>query len=257
LNRLQDKTAVVVGGASGIGLATAELFAREGAQVVIASRKAEKGDLATRQIKERTGRNVTFLSCDVTKENEVKELVRKGLDLYKKIDVWVNSAGILTRKNFEELTEEEWDDIMNTNLKGVFFCCKHVLPSMMKVGKGSVVNISSFLSLIGKSDTSLYTASKGGVTALSRSLALRYARYNVRINCICPGWTVTDMNRDTIEKAPDPARKLKELEATYPLGRLGQPGDVAYAALYLASDESQWITGIALPVDGGYTAGKE
>ena len=257
MNRLQDKTAVVIGGASGIGLATAELFAREGAQVVIASRKAEKGDQATRQIKDRTGREVTFFSCDVTKENEVKELVQRVMDLYKRIDIWVNSAGILTRKNFEELTEGEWDDIMNTNLKGVFFGCKHAIPPMVKTGKGSVVNISSFLSLIGKSDTSLYTASKGGVTALSRSLALRYAKYNVRVNCVCPGWTVTDMNRDTIEKAPDPARKLKELEATYPLGRLGKPSDIAYAALYLASDESQWITGIALPVDGGYTAGKE
>jgi NAD(P)-dependent dehydrogenase (short-subunit alcohol dehydrogenase family) len=147
--------------------------------------------------------------------------------------------------------------IMNTNLKGVFFCCKHAIPFMVKSGKGSVVNISSFLSLIGKSDTALYTASKGGVTALSRSLALRYAKYNIRINCVCPGWTVTDMNRDTIEKAPDPAKKLKELEATYPLGRLGRPSDIAYTALYLASDESRWITGIALPVDGGYTAGKE
>ncbi len=257
MNRLQDKTAVVMGGASGIGLATAELFAQEGAQVVIASRKAEKGAQAIRQIKDRTGRDVTFFCCDVTKENEVKGLVRKVTDLHSKIDVWVNSAGILTRKNFEELTEEEWDGIMDTNLKGVFFCCKQAIPSMIKTGKGSVVNISSFLSLIGKSDTSLYTASKGGVTALSRSLALRYARYNVRVNCVCPGWTVTDMNRDTIEKAPDPAKKLKELEATYPLGRLGRPDDVAYAVLYLASDESQWITGIALPVDGGYTAGKE
>jgi 3-oxoacyl-[acyl-carrier protein] reductase len=257
MNRLQDKTAVVIGGASGIGLATAELFAREGAQVVIASRKREKGALATRQIKEQTGIDMKFFPCDVTKEGEVKGLIQKVLDLYKRIDVWVNSAGILTRKNFEELTEEEWDDIMNTNLKGVFFCCKHAIPFMVKSGKGSVVNISSFLSLIGKSDASLYTASKGGVTALSRSLALRYARYHVRVNCVCPGWTVTDMNRDTIEKAPDPAKKLKELEATYPLGRLGRPSDIAYAALYLASDESRWITGIALPVDGGYTAGKE
>ena len=257
MNRLQNKTAVVIGGASGIGLATAELFAREGATVVIASRSVEKGAMATRQIKDRTGIDVRFLPCDVSREDDVKSLVHQAVDLCKRIDVWVNSAGILTRKNFEELTEEEWDDIMNTNLKGVFFCCKHAIPFMLKTGKGSVVNISSFLSLIGKSDTSLYTASKGGVTALSRSLALRYAKYNVRVNCICPGWTVTDMNRDTIEKAPDPARKLKELEATYPLGRLGKPSDIAYAALYLASDESQWITGIALPVDGGYTAGKE
>jgi NAD(P)-dependent dehydrogenase (short-subunit alcohol dehydrogenase family) len=257
MNRLLNKTAVITGGASGIGLATAELFAQEGGQVVIASRNAEKGSLATRLIRGRTAKDVRSIPCDVTREGDVKDLVQSVMTSHQKIDVWVNSAGILTRKNFEDLTEKEWDDIMNTNLKGVFLCCKHAIPSMKKNGKGSVVNISSFLSLIGKSDTCLYTASKGGVTALTRSLALRYARYNLRVNCICPGWTVTDMNRDTIEKASDPARKLKELEATYPLGRLGRPGDIAYAALYLASDESQWITGIALPVDGGYTAGKE
>lgn len=257
MDRLRNKTAVITGGASGIGLAIAELFSREGAQVVIASRKVEKGKLAAENIPRRTGGQAAFFPCDVTQEGEVKELVEKVVDRYGRIDIWVNSAGILTRKNFEELTETEWDEIMDTNLKGIFFCCKHAIPFMIKSGKGSVVNISSFLSMIGKSDACLYTASKGGVTSLSRSLALRYAKYNVRVNCICPGWTVTDMNRDTIEKAPDPARKLKELEATYPLGRLGKPSDIAYAVLYVASDESQWITGIALPVDGGYTAGKE
>jgi NAD(P)-dependent dehydrogenase (short-subunit alcohol dehydrogenase family) len=257
MNRVTNKTAVITGGASGIGFAIAELFSREGAQVVMASRAVEKGRLAALRIRETTGIEPRFIPCDVTREQDVKSLVDGVVGLYGRIDIWVNSAGILTRKNFEEATEAEWDQVMHTNLKGVFFCCKHAIPPMLKAGKGSVVNIASFLSLIGKSDASVYTASKGGVAALSRSLALRYAKDNVRVNCICPGWTVTDMNRDSIEKAPDPAKKLKELEATYPLGRLGRPQDVAYAALYVASDEAQWMTGVALPVDGGYTAGKE
>jgi len=257
MDRLLGKVAVITGGASGIGLATAELFARESAQVVIASRKAAKGEQAVRRIKEQTGKDARFIPCDVSKEKEVIDLVQNVIDLYRRIDIWVNSAGVLLRTPFEEVTEKDWSEIMDTNLKGDFFCCKHALPRMITHGRGSLINISSFLSLIGKSDNPLYTASKGGVMTLTRSLAMRHARHHVRVNCICPGWIVTDMNRDAIEKAPDPARKRKELESTYPLGRLGEPTDVAYAALYLASDESQWITGIALPVDGGYSAGKE
>ena len=164
---------------------------------------------------------MTFSSCDVTKENEVKELVQKVMDLYKRIDIWVNSAGILTRKNFEELTEGEWDDIMNTNLKGVFFGCKQAIPPMVKTGKGSVVNISSFLSLIGKSDTSLYTASKGGVTALSRSLALRYAKYNVRRQLCLPGLDRHGYEQGHDREGPGPGQKIERVGSDLSLGTTG------------------------------------
>jgi NAD(P)-dependent dehydrogenase (short-subunit alcohol dehydrogenase family) len=257
VDRLRGKVAVITGGSSGFGLATAEVFAREGARVVITARKEAKGNQAAKKIKESTGVDVSFFACDVSREKEVAHLVRKILDAHNKIDIWMNNAGILTRKNFEEITEGEWDKIMATNLKGVFFCCKHVIPSMVKNGGGSIVNTSSHVSLVGKSDTPLYSASKGGVTALSRSLAMRYGKNNIRVNCICPGWIVTDMNRETIEKASDPEKKYQEIVSKYPLGRLGTPMDVAYAALYFASDESQWVTGVALAVDGGYIAGKE
>jgi NAD(P)-dependent dehydrogenase (short-subunit alcohol dehydrogenase family) len=257
MNRLQGKVALITGGTSGIGYSIAELFAREGAQVMIASRKKEKGTIAIKKISELTGVDARFYPCDVSKEGEVKDLVRETTDIYKRIDILVNSAGILLRKSFENTTEEEWDQIMSTDLKGVFFCCKHIIPFLIRSGSGSIVNISSHVSLVGKSDISVYSAAKGGVTSLTRSLALRYAKHNIRVNCICPGWVITDINRDDIEKAVDPHKKKKELEAVYPLGRLGAPIDVAYAAVYLGSDESQWVTGIALPVDGGYIAGKE
>jgi NAD(P)-dependent dehydrogenase (short-subunit alcohol dehydrogenase family) len=196
-----------------------------------------------------------FVPCDVSNEGEVKDLLHKTIDIYKKIDVLVNNAGTINRKDFEVTTEEEYDQTMDTNLKGSFFCCKHTIPFMIKNGKGSIINISSNTGLVGRGDVPVYSASKGGLILLTKSLALRYAKYNIRANCICPSFIITDLNRDVIEKAPDPGKKLKEIELTHPLGRLGTPLDVAYAAVYLASDESQWVTGITLPVDGGYTAG--
>jgi meso-butanediol dehydrogenase/(S,S)-butanediol dehydrogenase/diacetyl reductase len=257
MNRLQDKVAVITGGTSGFGFAIAEMFSREGAAVAIAGRNREKGAAAADKIKKATGLGARFIPCDVTKEEEVKNLTEAVLRAFQKIDVLVNNAGMLIRKDFEETTGEEWDEVMATNLKGPFFCCKHVIPDMVKNRKGSVVNISSHISLVGKGDVPVYSASKGGVTALTRSLALRYAKYNIRVNCICPGTILTDLNRHVFEKAPDPEQKLRDVMATYPLGRLGTPMDVAYAAVYLGSDESSWVTGIALPLEGGYTAGKE
>jgi meso-butanediol dehydrogenase/(S,S)-butanediol dehydrogenase/diacetyl reductase len=257
MNRLQDKVAVITGGTSGFGFAIAEMFCREGATVVVAGRNKEKGAAAVEKIKRATGLDARFVPCDVTNEEEVKNLGEIVLRAFQKIDILVNNAGMLIRKEFETTTGEEWDEVMATNLKGPFFCCKHIIPEMVRNKRGSVVNISSHISLVGKGDVPVYSASKGGVTALTRSLALRYAKYNVRVNCICPGTILTELNRDVFEKAPDPQKKLRGVIATYPLGRLGTPMDVAYAAVYLGSDESSWVTGVALPLEGGYTAGKE
>jgi meso-butanediol dehydrogenase/(S,S)-butanediol dehydrogenase/diacetyl reductase len=257
MNRLQDKVAVITGGTSGFGFAIAEMFCREGAAVAVAGRNKEKGAAAVDKIKRAAGPDARFIPCDVTKEEEVKDLADSVIQVFQKIDILVNNAGMLIRKDFEATTEQEWDEVMATNLKGPFFCCKHIIPEMVKNKSGSVVNISSHISLIGKGDVPVYSASKGGVTALTRSLALRYAKYNVRVNCICPGTILTDLNRHVFEEAPDPERKLRDVIATYPVGRLGTPMDVAYAAVYLGSEESSWVTGIALPLEGGYTAGKE
>lgn len=257
MGRLRGKVAVITGGTSGFGLAIAELFVREAATVVITGRRKEKGADAVENIKKMAGTDVRFIQCDVTNENGVKNLAETVIEIHKRIEILVNNAGIAIRKNFEDTTEKEWDEVMNTNLKGPFFCCKHIIPLMVKKGGGSVINISSHVSLIGKGDVPVYSASKGGLTTLTRSLALRYAKHNIRVNCICPGTIITDMNRDVIEKALDPEKKLREMVSTYPLGRLGNAMDVAYAAVYLGSDESSWVTGIALPLEGGYTAGKE
>jgi NAD(P)-dependent dehydrogenase (short-subunit alcohol dehydrogenase family) len=257
IRRLENKAAVITGGASGFGYATAERFALEGASVVIAGRNREKGNAAAEGIRESTGEDVRFIACDVTDENAVKDLARAATGFFGKIDILVNNAGVLLRKPFEETTEEEWDVLMGTNLKGVFLCCKHLIPPMIKEEKGSVINVSSHISLVGKGDSPVYSASKGAVTALTRSLALRYAKFQVRVNCICPGTILTDLNRHVFETAPDPEKKMRDVVATYPMGRLGRPIDVAYAAVYLGSDESSWVTGIALPLEGGYTAGKE
>jgi NAD(P)-dependent dehydrogenase (short-subunit alcohol dehydrogenase family) len=257
MNRLQGKVAVITGGTSGFGFAIAELFTLEGAMVVIAGRSREKGVDAVEKIKKATGKDVTFVQCDVTREKDVTILGEKVIETQKRVDILVNNAGMLIRKDFEETTEAEWDEVMATNLKGPFFCCKHIIPEMVRNKRGSVVNISSHISLVGKGDVPVYSASKGGVTALTRSLALRYAKHNIRVNCICPGTILTELNRHVFEKAPDPEKKLREVIATYPLGRLGTPMDVAYAAVYLGSAESSWVTGVALPLEGGYTAGKE
>lgn len=255
MSRLLGKIALVTGGNKGFGYSIAELFAREGANVVIAGRNKENGIIAIKKIKELADTDVRFIQCDVSKENEVMNLVHETIDIYKRIDVLVNNAGIVIRKDFADTTEKDWDETMNVNLRGSFFCCKYTIPFMVKNKKGSIVNISSHVSLVGKGDVAVYSASKGGLTLLTRSLALKYAKDNIRVNCICPGSIITDMNRDLIEKASNREKALKELESIYPLGCLGDPIDVAYAAVYLASDESKWVTGIALPVDGGYTAG--
>ena len=257
MNRLQGKVCVITGGTSGFGLATTQTFVQEGASVVIAARDEVKGSQTVGELQKRTQKEIRFVRCDVSQESEVKNLLRQVMDLHQRIDIWINSAGVLTRKAFEETTEQEWDAVMATNLKGVFFCCKEILPLMAEQGQGSLINISSDVSLVGKGDVAVYSASKAGVTILTKSLALRYAKNNVRVNAICPGTILTNMNRVFFVNIPDQDQRMKEVVDKYPLGRLGTPEDVAYAALFLASDEAQWITGVALPVDGGYTVGKE
>lgn len=239
-----------------MGLAIAELFAAEGAEIVITGRRAEKGSDAVRQIAEKTGRRVDFFPCDVTREGEVLRLVDRAVERLQRLDVLVNNAGIYIRKDFEATTEQEWDRIMNTNLRGAFFCCKHVVPHVMRNRRGSIINISSSVGLIGKSDVPIYSVSKGGLNLLTRSLALRYGKYNIRCNSICPGTIPTDLNLEFLTHGPDPEERIKKVISQYPLGRLGNGIDVAYAAVFLAADESGWVTGIALPVDGGIPPGR-
>jgi NAD(P)-dependent dehydrogenase (short-subunit alcohol dehydrogenase family) len=251
---LKDRVAIVTGSASGLGRATARLFAEAGASVVLASRRADKLQIVADEITAMGG-NPLVVSTDVTVEAQVKNLIERTLDRFGRIDVLVNNAGILTRTPVPDTTEDEWYALLDTNLKGPFLCCKHTLPVMLQQGKGNIVNIASYLGqFAGSGNTPVYGATKGGLIALTKALAVKYGPQQIRVNAVAPAFIKTDLNRNIFDDAPDPAAKEHEVAAPYPLKRLGTPEDVAAAALYLASDASNWVTGAVLMVDGGLTA---
>ncbi|NJD01839.1 MAG: glucose 1-dehydrogenase [Ruminiclostridium sp.] len=247
--RLQNKVAVITGGGSGIGRAAALLLAKEGAKVVIAGRRHKPLEETVDLIKS-AGGDAICLSIDVSKTGEVKKMIDVAVNTYRKIDILYNNAAVFTGtgKNVVELDEDEWDDLMDTNLKGVFLCCKYVIPHMINNGGGSIINCSSISGHLGQRRQGAYNAAKGGIEMLSKCMALDFAEYKIRVNTVCPAWVETDFNREDVAKRKDEVLKL------HPAGRIGQPEDVAYAVLYLASDESAWVTGTSLMVDGGYTA---
>ena len=248
------KAALVVGGTSGIGLSTAELFVRRGATVMLAGRSTGKGEAAAARLVE-LGGNVAFVHTDVRDEARVQSLVAETLATFGRLDVVVNSAGIVNRLQLTDMAQSDWDLILDTNLRGVYLVCKHTLPHMVEQGAGALINVASYLGAFGARDTlAAYGASKAGVVALTRSLALQVGPHGVRVNAICPAFIVTPLNEHIIRDAPNPSAKEKEIARPYPLGRLGRPSDVAAAILFLASEEASWITGTSLLVDGGLTA---
>ncbi len=249
-----EKVVLISGGTSGIGLAAAERFVRQGAAVMVAGRKAAKGEAAVSQL-ERLGGRAAFVRADVRDESQVESLVAETLATFGRLDVVVNSAGVINRILLTELDQPDWDVILDTNLKGVFLVCKHALPPMIEQGRGAVINVASYLGFFGARETTpAYDASKAGVVALTRSLALQVGPRGIRVNAVCPAFVITPLNEHIIRDAPDPAAKEREMAHPYPLGRLGRPEDVAAAILFLASDEAAWITGTAVLVDGGLTA---
>lgn len=251
--RLENKIAIITGGGDGIGQSTAVLFAKEGASVVIADIDPARGMKTVDMIKNQNGESM-FVEVDISKEDIVKNMVEKVVDAYGRIDILVNSAGILVGATVLDTTVEDWDKIMAINLRGMFLCCKYVIPEMIKAGKGSIVNIGSEAGITGFKNMTAYCASKGGVVNMTRCLALDFAEHNIRANCVCPGTTETPMVKKAIEIAPDPEKALRFFEAR-PLLRLGRPEEIAAGILYLASDESLYATGAILSIDGGKTAG--
>ena len=250
---LKDRVAIVTGSASGFGRATAKLFAEAGASVVLASRRVDKLQIVADDIAAMGG-NALVVQTDVTVEAQVKHLIEQSLERFGRIDVLVNNAGILTRTPVPDTTEDEWYALVDTNLKGPFLCCKHTLPVMLKQGKGNIVNIASYLGqFAGSGNTPVYGATKGGLIALTKALAVKYGPKQIRVNAVAPAFIKTDLNRHIFDDAPDLEAKEREVAAPYPLKRLGTPEDVA-AALYFASDASNWVTGAVLMVDGGLTA---
>ena len=254
--RLESKVALITGGGSGIGRACAEMFAREGARVAVSDISLERAQ-ATTQFVTSHGGDAIAISGDVSVGDDAQNMVSATVEKFGKLDVLVNSAGVSARNAMPKGSspEEVWDKVINVNLKGTYMVSWHAMPEMAKSGGGSIINLSSIMGLVGYpvgmgGGFNPYNPSKGGVLQFTRNLAIDSASKNVRVNCICPGYVETDLTSALTKDA----EALSRLETLHPIGRLGQPEEIAYAALYLASDESGFVTGTPLVVDGGYTA---
>ena len=252
--RLQGKVALITGGASGIGRATSRLFAREGASVVIADLNAEAGDDLAKEIATEGGRAI-FQTADVTNAADCERVARRGVEQFGMIDVLFNNAGIIRRASVIELSEDDWDRVMDVNVKSMFLVSKQVIPIMAKAGGGSIINMSSGWGLAGGPRAAAYCAAKGAVVLLTKALAVDHGRQNIRVNCLCPGDTDTGMLRNEAQQLGEPADRFLVDSAKRPLGRVGKPEEIAKAALYLATQASSFVTGTALVVDGGGLAG--
>jgi NAD(P)-dependent dehydrogenase (short-subunit alcohol dehydrogenase family) len=248
--RLEGKVTLISGGARGMGAVEARLFAKEGAKVIIGDVLEDEGRKLEAEINA-AGGEALFIRLDVTREADWQKAVEAAVERFGKLDVLVNNAGISGRGRVEDTAVEEWDHVMEVNAKGVFLGTKVAIPAMRRAGGGSIINISSQLGLVGTDHSSpQYQASKGAVRLLTKATAIQYAREGIRANSVHPGPIVTPM---TEAARADPERYQLML-SRIPLGCYGQPEDVAYGVLYLASDESRWVTGSELVIDGGWTA---
>lgn len=245
----QDKVAIVTGGNSGIGLAIATLLAERGAKVVIAARNEKNGTEAERAIRQQGG-DCLFVRTDVSQAGDVERLVATTIDHFGHLNYAVNNAAIEGQKGFLEWTEQEWDDTININLKGVWLCMKNQIPEMLKAGGGAIVNISSVAGLMGFPMHTPYVAAKHGVHGLTKTASLEFASRGIRVNTVCPGTILTPMLEQGFANNPDNA----QIAINYtPMGRVGQPMELAEAALWLCSDKSSFVTGATLSVDGGWS----
>ena len=253
VTRLSGKVALITGGGTGIGRAIALAFAREGASVALAGRRLEKLREVTSEV-EKQGSSGIAIECDVTRGREVERAVRETVKKFGRLNVLVNCAGALHVSTVEGISEKEWDRVMTVNVKGPFLMSRAVLPEFRKAGGGAIVNIGSVLGLVAMKDRAAYCASKGGVTMLTKAIAIDHAHENVRVNCICPSIVETELVKGLFDKSEQGQALRKARIASIPLGRIGRPVDVAEMAVFLASEESSWLTGAAIPLDGGLSA---
>lgn len=255
MERLKGKVAAVTGGAVGIGAATVTRMAEEGAAVAILDCRDLEGKALADTLKDR-GLTVSYWHCDVSREQDVKNVLDKVAETFGSLTVLVNNAGIAgANKPTHELTEEEWDLVQNVNVKGVFFCTKHAIPHMKKAGIGSIINLSSIYGLVSAPDVPPYHASKGAVRLMTKTDALLYAGEKIRANSIHPGFIWTPMVEGHLKSTGQGMEDAKKATAAlHPVGHMGEPDDIAWGAVYLASDEAKFVTGSELVIDGGYTA---
>jgi NAD(P)-dependent dehydrogenase (short-subunit alcohol dehydrogenase family) len=254
--KLDGQVAWIGGGASGIGAAVAEMFVEEGARVAVADVQTERGQTLVRELG-RLGGQAIFTPCNVAREAEVQASLEQAVEQFGGLQIVVNCAGVVHVGPLDQYREEQWDELMAVNVKSIFLAVKHAIAELRKNRRSYVVNIGSVSSFVGQALTPAYTASKGAVLQLSRSIALDYAADGLRSNCICPGITDTPMLRFHLSTTPDPEAALRDRLRRVPLGVAMDPRDIAKAALYLACEDSSGITGTSLVVDGGYLSAAE
>ena len=254
MKRLEGKVALITGGALGIGHACAVRMAEEGAAVAICDVLDAQGRAFAEELAGR-GFRAGYWHCDVSKEAEVADAIGGAVRRFGRLDVLVNNAGISgPTKPTDELTEAEWDAVQAVNVKGVFFCTKHAIAHLRRAGGGSIINLSSIYGLVGAPDVPPYHASKGAVRLMTKTDAMIYAPDKIRVNSIHPGYIWTPMVENHLKKLGDVAEGRKAVDALHPLGHMGEVDDIAWGAVYLASDEAKFVTGSELVIDGGYTA---
>jgi NAD(P)-dependent dehydrogenase (short-subunit alcohol dehydrogenase family) len=254
MNRVQGRVAIVTGGSLGIGRAVCELLAKEDARVAITDVLDKEGTAIADEIR-RSGGQARYEHLDVVNEEDVSTVFARVAKDWGRIDILVNNAGISgATKPTDQLTETEWDRVQAVNVKGPFFCTKHSIPHMRKAGGGSIVNLSSIYGLVGSTGSAAYHASKGALRLMTKTDAITYAPDRIRVNSVHPGFIWTPMVENYLKILGDVNEGRKALDKAHPLGHVGEPMDVAYGILYLASDESKFVTGSELVIDGGYTA---
>ena len=249
-SRLAGKIAMVTGAGSGIGRACALALASEGARVALIGRRKDRLEAVAREI----GNNALVVAADVSKKPDIDLIVERIAAHFGGLNVLVNNAGVLHPGTVEQVTEQQWDETFNVNVRGVWLLSRAVLPQLRKAGGGSIINIASVLGINGVRNRACYAPSKGAVVLLTKCMAIDHGHENIRVNAICPAFVETELTAAVLREAADPEAMRRERISAHPIGRLGQPEDIAGMAVYLASDESSWVTGAVFPVDGGYLA---